>query len=89
MFYSAPPLQLWANSMSSASSSWMVVFVKEPVYAWTITVCCIIASALQSARMKSSATFMGVRRQQLNESIALLGKMFKRQQRLINLRKKQ
>jgi hypothetical protein len=39
--------------------------------------------------MKSSATFMGVRRQQLNESIALLGKMFKRQQRLINLRKKQ
>jgi hypothetical protein len=39
--------------------------------------------------MQSYASYVGARRLLLNENIALLGKMFKRQQRLINLRKKQ
>jgi hypothetical protein len=85
MFYSAPPLQLWANSLPVAATSWLL----EPVFTWAVAFCCVIVAAWRKALMRSYASYVGARRQLLNENIALLGKMFKRQQRLINLRKKQ
>jgi hypothetical protein len=85
MFYSAPPLQLWADSMPKAVTSWLL----EPVFTWAVAFCCVTLAAWRTALMRSYATYIGARRQLLNENIALLGKMFKRQQRLINLRKKQ
>jgi hypothetical protein len=85
MFYSAPPLQLWANSVTSAATSWLL----EPVFMWAVALTCFILVAWRNALMESYSSYVGARRQLLNENIALLGKMFKRQQRLINLRKKQ
>jgi hypothetical protein len=85
MFYSAPPLQLWADSLPTAVTSWLL----EPVVTWATAFCCIILAAWRTALMRSYVSYVGARRQLLNENIALLGKMFKRQQRLINLRKKQ
>jgi hypothetical protein len=84
MFYSAAPLQLWADSVPSASTSWML----QPVFTWAVAFCCFTIAAWRQALMKSYAGYIVARRQLLNENIALLGKMFKRQQRLINLRKK-
>jgi hypothetical protein len=85
MFYTAPPLQLWANSVAAAASSWLL----EPVCMWAVAFACFALAALSRALMESYGSYVTARRQLLNENIALLGKMFKRQQRLINLRKKQ
>jgi hypothetical protein len=84
MFYGAAPLQLWANSAPSAATSWLV----EPIFIWIVAFCCLILAAWRQALMKSYVSYLSARRQLLNENIAILGKMFKRQQRLINLRKK-